>query len=189
MASNDGSTMLAFANTDAQDLEHVNYGMWAERNSVEVGNISGAFAGGELTANMPTTGSATFAGHYTGLETTNDYSSRFAYKGAVTFDADFANNKVNNFVATADYVNNLNGDWNPVVTNDYDFSGTGLDVSGNKFSGTITSQRFVVDVDGAFFGDSAVEAGGVFEGAEMDNLGNIIPLGNRVHGSFGANKQ
>ena len=186
----DGSTFVAFANVEEQGLEHMNYGVWEERSEdINTLSHSSAFAGGELATNMPTSGSATFVGHYVGTETTDDFQSLFAYKGDVTFDADFANNKVNNFVATADYVNNLNGDWTPVVTNDYDFSGTDYDVSEGHFNGEITSQRFIAEIDGFFFGENADEAGGIFQGQEIDGTDMWDDVGNRVHGSFGANKQ
>lgn len=107
------------------------------------------FYNGNPTKTMPTTGTASYNGHFI---VTGDISPAFDDEDYVTgtaqFNADFANKTVTGSMK-ADMLQPINVD---------------AKINGNSFTGSATSTSFVgkAEVDGKFFGDNAKELGGVF---------------------------
>ena len=187
-----GSVFFVTAGIASSDLDYMRYGYW-ERGDVVDGVFNvGAWTAGFVTSalQIPTQGSATYAGKMTGLynvaiSTTSpaDFDSRVT--GNVSLTANFAQSSlsgsITNIVATSMYTA-LTG---PV--NDIGFSAS-IDRANNMFSGatSVTSSpggayafgpTAAGLINGRFYGPNAVNVGAVF---------NVSEGTRRLIGSFGA---
>ena len=117
------------------------------------------FSMGQVTTNMPTTGTAVYNGLSLGSSTGDVYG-----QGTSRFNVDFGAKTISGTVTNDTYSN---------AAYSADLRGT---ISGAAFSGTHNG----VNMSGNFYGPNAAELGGVFNGTSN---------GKSVVGSFGATKQ
>lgn len=142
------------------------------------------FFGGQATTDMPTQGTATYAGRFTGdrvLDTAGALTGT-TVSGAVSVNADFASRSVTGSVTgISTYANAQNGIVNP-VTSDLAFSGT---ISGSTYTGTAGFVGGTANgvVAGGFYGPAAAETAGALSVTRV--TGN---LQESVSGWYGAKK-
>nr|WP_299849327.1 transferrin-binding protein-like solute binding protein [Sphingomonas bacterium] len=175
----------------AVGLQYTSFGTWdlAASTSAPIAYYAGVFAGGDvgdITATMPTTGSASYAGGATGFALTGGNAYRFY--GATALTANFATNAITgNITGINAYATGGSGPTSPLGTmNSIALSGT---ISGSLFSGTASASATAgtaVNITGAtgtlnggFFGPNAAETSGVFD---------LSGAGIAVMGSFGTTK-
>lgn len=112
------------------------------------------FYNGNVTKSMPTSGSATYNGHFI-VDADDDYYRVFDnvdhLLGTANFTADFGAKTLSGSLNTQDL--------QPINVN--------ATINGNSFNGTAQSATFrtTADVEGKFYGTNAKELGGIF----MDN--------------------
>jgi hypothetical protein len=177
---NDGSKIIIMSNGNMNNLSHSNFGVWHDASpAVE---RSSSYTGGELTANMPTSGDVTFVGAYAGVEKSSAGVARASFTGSSTIDANFATNKITNLDMTATEMTNYNGYTSS--QSDYNISATDIDISSAnaEFSGVFSNANFKGAMAGHFYGESAAEIGGTIAAIRNDGSDN------EVNASFGATR-
>jgi hypothetical protein len=190
-----GSSTVAevtLTNGAASTLTYSTYGVWSEFASANAGipNIFGTLVAGvaTTTAQMPTTGTATYSGNIQGAGLTSS-SAGLIRSGAVSLNANFASNTITGSV-TGLVVNSIANENGPPGTMN-NINLTGGTISGAAFSGTAAAAAAtgtpLVNITGAtgtfggkFFGPAAAEAGG--------SLALTGPGGINVIASFGTKK-
>lgn len=162
--SSNGQKRGWMGNADALDYDHQTFGMWATGVGTSNGSVSvGSFGSRTATADMPSSGSATYSGRSVGMVVTTDGRALVAESQVGVTTSDFSSVSV---ASTNTYVRNLSGG-NAWRGQHLDFAGTGT-VDGNGFTANINgvipfSATSTGTVDGAFYGDNAEEVGGTFE--------------------------
>ena len=167
-------------------LDHTAFGYWgtadadASTDDSTVLKTGGTYYGGLKTANMPTTGTASYAGSAVAIET--ESASRTVMSelvGTMTATADFANGIVDGSLSLKDAYSNAA--WGTVSTGQLNISGTGF--SGYKATakreGSTLNDYTGGAVKGNFFGPDAAEMGGAYD------LNNGTT---NLRGAFGAKK-
>ncbi|WP_412555677.1 transferrin-binding protein-like solute binding protein [Shimia sp. MIT1388] len=162
--SSNGQKRGWMGNADALDFDHQTFGMWANGVGTSNGSVSvGSFGDRTATADMPSSGSATYSGRSVGMVVTTDGRALVAESQVGVTTSDFSSVSV---ASTNTYVRNLSGG-NAWRGQHLDFAGTGT-VEGNGFTANINgvipfSATSSGTMDGAFYGDNAQEVGGTFE--------------------------
>ncbi|WP_299426735.1 transferrin-binding protein-like solute binding protein [uncultured Shimia sp.] len=162
--SSNGEKRGWMGNADALDFDHQTFGMWANGVGTSSGSVSvGSFGSRTATADMPSSGSATFSGRSVGMVVTTDGRALVAESQVGVTTSDFSSVSV---ASTNTYVRNLSGG-NAWRGQHLDFAGTGT-VDGNGFTANINgvvpfSATSSGTMDGSFYGDEAQEVGGTFE--------------------------
>jgi hypothetical protein len=149
-------------------LSFSDYGVWQHNVAADgTAQATGVFASGQDTpaGAMPTTGTATYTGGAVGLATNG--TATFGLVGTSNVTADFGNRNVSGTLTLTaqDNTGNALGAWNTLA-----FSNAAIAPASNKFAGTIASTSNSAltpnavsgNVQGAFFGPTANEVGGVF---------------------------
>jgi len=158
------------------------FGIWETGRGTGSGT-AGAVSVGSATlgANIPTSGTATYAGHFGGASSDANGVDVIT-TGSASVAADFANRSLAFSTSGSKYVS-------PVASSPSWISKSTLDMTGtltyssatNSFSGSV-SDNFIGSgtATGKFYGPNAEEIGGVF---------SLTGAGTRVHaGGFGAKK-
>lgn len=178
-------------NGAASTLTYSTYGTWVEESSTSIPLTVGTLIAGvaTTTAQMPTTGTATYSGNATGIALNSVTSAAATIEsGTVALSANFAANSLTGSISAmvTRSIGNENG---PAGTiNGLTFSGG--TISGNSFSGTAAAAAATgtptVLITGAtgtfggkFYGPAAAEALGSF---------NLTGTGINVFGVFGTKK-
>ncbi len=162
--SSNGQKRGWMGNADALDFDHQTFGMWASGVGTSNGSVSvGSFGDRTATADMPSSGSATYSGRSVGMVVTTDGRALVAESQVGVTTSDFSSVSV---ASTNTYVRNLSGG-NAWRGQHLDFAGTGT-VDGNGFTANINgvipfSATSSGTMDGSFYGDEAQEVGGTFE--------------------------
>ncbi|MFY0662447.1 MAG: transferrin-binding protein-like solute binding protein [Shimia sp.] len=162
--SSNGQKRGWMGNADALDFDHQTFGMWANGVGTSSGSVSvGSFGDRTATADMPSSGSATYSGRSVGMVVTTDGRALVAESQVGVTTSDFSSVSV---ASTNTYVRNLSGG-NAWRGQHLDFAGTGT-VDGNGFTANINgvvafSAGDSGTMNGAFYGDNAEEVGGTFE--------------------------
>jgi hypothetical protein len=173
------------------NLQYTSFGTWdvAASTTAPVAYYVGTFAGGDssdITATMPTTGSATYNGGATGVALVG--SNAYRFYGTTALSANFATNAITGDITNINaYATGGNGPTPSLGTmNSIALAAT---ISGSVFNGTSSAASTpgtAVNISGAtgtlnggFFGPNAAETSGVF---------SLSGGGALVMGSFGATK-
>lgn len=151
-------------NAIALDFDHQTFGMWATGVGTSDGSVSvGSFGSRTASANVPTSGTATYQGTTVGMAVTTDGRALVSESQIGLTTSDFSNINV---ASTNTYVRNLSGggSWRG---QHLDFVGTGT-IDGNEFSANINgvipfSATSTGTLDGSFYGENAEEVGGTFQ--------------------------
>lgn len=172
-------------------LQYTSFGTWdaATSPSAPIAYYAGVFAGGgtsDVTATMPTTGTATYSGGATGYALSGGNGYRFY--GSSSLTANFAGNTITGNVSGINvYASGAGASATSLGTmNGITLSGT---ISGSSFSGTSAASASpgtalniagaTGTLNGGFFGPNAAEASGVFD---------LTGSGVAIMGSFGGIK-
>ncbi|MCH2068926.1 MAG: transferrin-binding protein-like solute binding protein [Shimia sp.] len=162
--NSNGKKRSWMGNADALDYDHQTFGMWATGVGTSNGSVSvGSFGRRTASADVPTSGSATYSGRSVGMVVTTDGRALVSESQVGVTTSDFSNVSV---ASTNTYVRNLSGG-NAWRGQHLDFAGTGT-ISGNEFTANINgvipfSAGDSGTLNGAFYGDNAEEVGGTFE--------------------------
>lgn len=177
-------------------FDYASYGLWEiAPDEDSLSTYAGVFAGGPntaLTTDMPTTGSATYAGNAVGYvvdpNSTSTYGTAGRFYGDATLTADFAGNTVTGAI-TDNLVYGVEDGQETTVTGSMNDIALSATISGATYSGTAsaeagTGNSFDITgatgtVDGGFYGPGAAETAGVFALEGGTNGVTVI-------GSFGA---
>ncbi len=173
-------------------FEHLSYGAWATVAPETGGNADFGYryesvGGGYLVAlddartsaaDMPVSGLASYLGQYTGFIQGHGVGGRMGrFTGDVEMTADFANAAMTvDMLSTGNRRLVLSG-----AINGNEFEGTTIDQMSP--SSLIESQGATARFSGGFYGNAAIEAGGVFEvvGGRAQDPGRLV-------GAFGGRK-
>lgn len=154
--------------TDAIDYSHIHFGVWAglgepktdgsqSPSGLGIGFVQNIVSGGSMTADMPNNGTASYSGDWVATvqsahpDGTGDVALEF---GKASLMADFRKDTIE---ATLTGLAKLSGD-----ISDNTFSGDKVsDISDNRLSSD--ADDFTGSFNGGFYGEDAVEAGGVFD--------------------------
>jgi hypothetical protein len=178
---------IVFTRNATPNLVYSTYGDWQHRPLVGLSRL-GVFATGipTTTAQLPTTGTATYAGSATGRIMGAGVFDPLSFTGTTTLNADFAARTISGTVGnirTANRAGTVTGIMNSIALTGGTFDGVG-------FSGTAAATAApagtTFDITGAtgqfggqFYGPNAAEAAGSF--AVKTPTANVI-------GSFGAKR-
>ena len=143
----------------ADAYSYSGFGIWASDPSTPV-QYTGAFAFGIATqpSAVPTTGTATYNG-VTGGAGTNGPNSAFSFGGNAQVVANFATQSVSTTFSSITEFNLATGAQTsfPTITGS-------ASISGNQYTGPITGGGLTGSLHGAFYGPSAQETAGVWQG-------------------------
>ena len=179
-----GTEYIIFSDPNRTNFEYQTFGIWTTGGGTGNGK-AGDFSVGIATqlSNMPTSGSAIYAG-FAGGRYVDSNGNSYLTMSNLLLSADFTTGVVNfNTINTLTQRENSGGDGVFSANNNLDIVGSLNIVSGtNEFSGSATSSAGMAgNVNGKFYGPTANEVGGNF---------SLIDSGtNRLHvGAFGGKR-
>ena len=159
----------------AKPYSHIHFGVWASLDDAspsgaqDLANLGIGFLqsiGDGLTADMPNNGTGTYAGNWVGSvqdsHPTGDGNIR-EMDGAASMTANFRKGEVDGaLTGLATFEADIEG--SSFSTDEVDVIGSNLDADAN----------WTGDLSGGFYGDDAIESGGVFSFATKDNEGGAF---------------
>jgi hypothetical protein len=158
----------------ASEYEHIHFGVWASIGEADeegmnmpselgIGFVQNYSDGGMTGADMPNNGTGTYMGDWVAnvrsADDQGDGDISLKHGGAM-LSADFGKGEI---TATLTGLAVLEGD---ITTNT--FSGTDAEVMAGDPHGLDAAGKFTGSFEGAFYGDKAAEAGGVFDFTSKD---------------------
>ena len=180
---------------EATEYSHLHFGVWAGLSGTGANEIAGLGIGfvaniGEMTSNMPNFGSASYAGNWVANVQAADGDGDgdiTRHDGVASMEANFGKGEVDvtlTGLATLDGTidgNTFSGTKATIAVDDGNVQDEARDMlgAGAKFEG---------DFSGAFFGNLAAEAGGVFAFASDDDNDGANE-GGAFRGAFGADQK
>lgn len=166
------SDLVLYDPTTVSDaLQYSSFGWWDRDIAANSGTtVASTFSYGLQTpvGSMPTSGTASYTGKTTGVAVYQGGNGGYILSGSFTATADFAANTLDAAFTNISATNVVTGTVYDSFTN---FSAAAT-ISGNTFSGTtastatnpvlVTAGPYSGTIDGAFYGPSAQEIGGVW---------------------------
>ena len=181
---------------DPAMYSHLHFGVWSGLNGKDDGTNTVADLGlgfvaniGEMTSNMPNFGSADYEGNWVAnvQAADDDGDGDFSrHDGVASMEANFGKGEVDvTLTGLATLEGTIDGNTfsgtKAALLNDADEEGEAADMLG-------PDAKFVGDFSGAFFGNLAAEAGGVFAFASDDDNDGANE-GGAFRGAFGADQK
>ena len=181
---------------DATEYSHLHFGVWSGLNGKDDGSNTVADLGlgfvaniGEMTSNMPNFGSASYAGNWVANVQAfdDDGDGDFSrHDGVASMEANFGKGEVDvTLTGLATLEGTIDGNTfsgtKAALLNDADVQDEAADMLG-------ADAKFEGDFSGAFFGNLAAEAGGVFAFVSDDDNDGANE-GGAFRGAFGADQK